>query len=426
MASTACNRRFCKIAALPRVDNICVFLRRLLALRMCWKPLPRQAAGTLAASFGDGALKNIDDFKIMNMYKIVKISILCVLLGIVQSKSFAIIPNRIYRFYPEKMGLIYKDLDVKTPDGLMIKTWFFPAQLTPSDKELETAWENPVKKPYRTIDNKRRPTIIICTGDAGNMSWDQLHYAQYFTDKGYNVVTFDWRGFGESSEWNMNHDYLVYSELLIDYDAVIRKVLQQREVDTSAIAVFGWSTGAYLSMAAASKYSNIKAFVAIGLMTTFEEVYPVLKKVSHNINRNLIIPDDYPMELQPLKLAPTWDKATFLIVGELDDRAPVWMSQKIYEILRCKKELWIVNEAEHGGPKGPAKDFALLNKRIIEFLDNNLDSKYKKKIPKTVSEIDKKKGENILLYLLLGLLVLLNGWFIWKFLIKKKKTFRLQ
>ena len=308
------------------------------------------------------------------MNKIIKISVLCILLGFGHSKSFAIIPDRTYRFYPEKMGLIYKDLEVKTSDGLMIKTWFFPAQITPSDKELEAAWENPVKKTYRTIDNKCRPTIIICNGDAGNMSWQQLHYAQYFTIKGYNVVTFDWRGFGESSEWNMNTDYLVYSELLIDYDAVIKKVLQQVEVDTSAIAVFGWSTGAYLSMAAASKYTNIKAFVAIGLITTFEEVYPVLKKVPKDINRNLIIPSDYPMELQPLKLAPTWNKATFLIVGELDDRSPVWMSQKIYELLRCKKELWIVEGAEHGGPKGPARNFTLLNKRIIEFLDNNLIS----------------------------------------------------
>jgi len=34
---------FGKMAALPRVDNICVFSRRLLALKVLWKPPPRQA-----------------------------------------------------------------------------------------------------------------------------------------------------------------------------------------------------------------------------------------------------------------------------------------------------------------------------------------------------------------------------------------------
>lgn len=298
--------------------------------------------------------------------------VLCALLCLWSVAAFAILPDRTYRFYPEKLGLIYKDLQVTTLDGLQIKTWFFPAQVTPSEQILDAAWENPVKRPYRTIDTLRRPTIIICNGDASNMSWQQLIHAQYFTDKGYNVATFDWRGFGRSSDWAMNTDHLVYTELLLDYHAVIGEVLKQREVDASAIAVFGWSTGAYLSMAAASRYDNIKALVAVGLMTSFEEAYPVLKKVPKNVDRDLIVPNDYPMELQPLALAPTWDKATLLIVGELDDRSPVWMSEKLFARIPAPKELWIVEGAQHGGPQGPARDFALLNRRIDEFLKKHL------------------------------------------------------
>jgi len=303
----------------------------------------------------------------------VKIFVLVVAIFFMSMLSFAIKPDRTYRFYPEKLGLIYRDLDVITTDGLKIKTWFFPAQPAPAtEEELYAIWGNPVKKPYQTIDNKRRPTIIFADSDAGNMSWQQLHHAQYFTNKGYNVVTFDWRGFGESSEWEMNIDYLVYSELLIDYDAVIKEVLQQKEVDTSAIIVSGSSTGAYLSMAAASKYDNIKAFIALGLLTTFEEVYPILKKAQKDPNRDLILPTDYPENLFPLNLAPTWNKATFLIVGELDDRTPVWMSEKIFALLPAKKDLWILEGAEHSGSKGPLRDFDLFHERVFEFLEKNL------------------------------------------------------
>lgn len=310
--------------------------------------------------------------KLEKMKQAIKTIIFCTLIILVSLQSFAIKPDRVYRFYPEKLCLIYKDLDVTTVDSIKIKTWFFPAQPTPQEKEISDMWENPVKKPYKTIDNKPRPTIIIANGDAGNMSYQQLHHAQFFTSKGYNVVAFDWRGFGESSEWEMDTDYLVYSELLIDYEAVIKEVLKQKEVDKNRLVVYGWSTGAYLSMAAASKYENIKAFVAIGLMTSFSEIVPVLIKAQHKQESNLIVPGDYPKELQPINLATNWEKATFLIVGEKDDRTPVWMSEKIYSLLPAKKDMWIVEGAEHGGMKGPLRDFDLFHKRVLEFLETNL------------------------------------------------------
>ena len=306
------------------------------------------------------------------MKQAIKKIIFCTLTILVSIQSFAIKPDRVYRFYPEKLCLIYKDLEVTTVDDIKIKTWFFPAQPTPSENEMRDVWENPAKKPYKTIDNKPRPTIIIANGDAGNMSYQQLHHAQFFTSKGYNVVTFDWRGFGESSEWKMEPDYLVYSELLIDYEAVIKEVLKQNEVDKNRLAVYGWSTGAYLSMAAASKYENIKAFVAIGLMTSFAEVVPVLMKAQNKDESNLIVPDDYPTELQPIYLSPIFKKSTFLIVGENDNRTPVWMSEKIYSLLPAKKEIWIVEGAEHGGMKGPLRDYVLFHKRVLEFLETNL------------------------------------------------------
>lgn len=311
--------------------------------------------------------------KTNNMKRVFKIIVFCAFISCIGFHSFAIKPDKVYVLRPENLGLIYRDLNVTTSDGLKIKTWFYPAQPALSEKEINEAWNNPVKKPYVAPYSKNRPTIIIANGDAGNMSYQQVHFALNFTSKGYNVVTFDWRGFGESSEWEINNDYLVYSEFLLDYDAVIKEVLKQNEeVDTNRIAVFGWSTGAYLSMAAASKYENIKAFVGIGLITSFDDVLPLLKQLQTHKDRNLIVPDDYPKELLPVNLAANYNKSTFLIVGEKDNRTPVWMSKKIYSLLPSKKELWIVEGAEHGGQNGPIKDFDLFNKRFIEFLDKNL------------------------------------------------------
>lgn len=301
---------------------------------------------------------------------------LLLLAALLSQYAAAIKPDRVYRFYPEKAGLIYKDLDVVTPDGLRINMWFYPAQEKLSEAELDAAWENPVKRKYTTLDDTKRPTLIICNGDATNMSWMQIPIAERLTTAGYNVVTFDWRGFGESDPWEMNTDYVCYTELLIDYDAVIDAVLKQPEVDAARIAVMGWSTGAYLSMAAAGKRPEVKCFVAQALMTSFDDFMPLVMALPHNgpAGRKLIVPEDYPEELIPENLAPNFDKSVFLIVGSEDNRTPVWMSRQIYNALPGKKELWIVTGATHGGPDGPMEKpgWDHYCARIASFLDANL------------------------------------------------------
>ncbi|MCK9436136.1 MAG: S9 family peptidase, partial [Synergistaceae bacterium] len=146
----------------------------------------------------------------------------------------------------------------------------------------------------------------------------------------------------------------------------------QPEVISNRIALIGWSTGAYLSMAAASKRPEVKCFVGQALMTSFKEVIPTLRKIEKFKEKKLIVPSDYPEELNPIELAPKFDKSTFLIVGEKDDRTPVWMSKKIIEKMKGDTELWIVPEAGHGGPDGPTKNFELYNQKILEFLGKYL------------------------------------------------------
>ena len=80
-------------------------------------------------------------------------SLLLTMLLMLSLATLGIKPDRIYRFYPEKLGLIYKDLSVTTPDKLKIKTWFYPAQHALTQEEMDKAWNNPVKRSYATLDN---------------------------------------------------------------------------------------------------------------------------------------------------------------------------------------------------------------------------------------------------------------------------------
>lgn len=281
----------------------------------------------------------------------------------------AIRPDRKYIRRPQQLGLVYKSLDVTTTDGYRLETWYFPAQQIP---QPDAGSSDPL--PYRTQGGKKRPTIIICNGDAGNMSYFQPVLAMHYAAAGYNVVTFDWRGFGVSSEFLMNTDYLCYTEMLTDYDAVIAETIRQPETNANALYLLGWSTGGYLSMIAAHRNSAVRGCILRGIPTSFEASIPIIKQEKGKKDENLLIPEDFPVAQMPLSLAPGFRKSIMLVVGAEDTRTPPHMSQEIFAQLPAGivKELWITPGAKHGGTEAP--EFVRLEEfidRTIRFLENS-------------------------------------------------------
>lgn len=278
-------------------------------------------------------------------------------IAILFSKSlYAMNPLLDYPCVPSDFGIIYREVSFKTDDGLVLKGWLYPPQDTTGlAKDFIGRMMampdslKPERKEYH-YSNSHNPTIIICDGDAGNMAFSIFYAYHYFTN-GYAVFTFDWRGFGESAPWKIDQDQLCCAEFLTDYNAAINFIKDQPEVDSAKIGLMGFSTGAYLSFAMIASRDDISAYVGRALITSLNDLTTNLQKVSPN--RNFVIPQNYPENLLPLKAANKVRTPVFLIVGEKDDRTPVWMSKKVYKRLKGPKELWIVPEAEHGGAKGP-------------------------------------------------------------------------
>jgi hypothetical protein len=292
----------------------------------------------------------------MNKHLVSKTVLTVMLFCLFAETGITLNPQHEYQALPADYGIIYREFKVVTDDSITIRGWFMPAQdtlgitnflvghLPVPERFLKTA------RPYQTIDSTRRPTVIICNGDAGNMAYLIYHAYHLFT-AGFNVVLFDWRGFGHSDKWPAERNQLCYSEYLDDYRAVIGYTASQPEVDPDRIGLFGFSTGAYLSFAMAAESELVSAYAGRALMTSFDDVLPILKKLAPE--RNLCAPEDYPVELEPINASENIDIPVFLIVGENDDRTPVWMSEKIVSKLKGPKQLWIVESAGHGGANGP-------------------------------------------------------------------------
>ena len=110
----------------------------------------------------------------------------------------AINPIKEYVDTPANSNFKYEEVYIKTQDNYTLKSWIL----------------------YAKEENKRNRTLVLAYGDAGNMSY-WLRQAIEVVNQGYNVVLFDYRGFGESEAFAIEEDQLYYDEFATDLQAVV-------------------------------------------------------------------------------------------------------------------------------------------------------------------------------------------------------------
>lgn len=279
--------------------------------------------------------------------------------------AYALKPEREYPYRPENFGLIYKEFKVKAVDNVRINVWFFPAQDT---LRWGSVWLEPKLRDYTLIDNKKHPTIIVCPADAGNMA-PCAQYAYYMCPRGYNVVTFDWRGFGQSDEWNINNEYLCYSEFALDINAVVDSIKNLQEVDSNNIGIYAFSMGAFVSFPVFNQNTSIRCFIGRALSVDYEHIRDFWAKEDGRI---VLLPSNYSAILYPLSIAKEVYKPCFLIVGEQDRITPPWMTQAVYSKLKGEKEIWIVNSAGHSVEWDENVELKNYVNRMVEFYNKYL------------------------------------------------------
>jgi len=148
--------------------------------------------------------------------------LLILVLGLTQTAN-AINPEREYKWTPDQRGLKYTEYQVKTTDNFSINVW-----------------------EYALPDSVKSNRTVILTGtDAGNMGY-LIWQAKAFLSKGLRVIAFDYRGFGKSSDFAINKDFLFYTEFALDLDTVIRET--RKKYPTNTIGLYALSMGTHVSL----------------------------------------------------------------------------------------------------------------------------------------------------------------------------------
>jgi pimeloyl-ACP methyl ester carboxylesterase len=144
-------------------------------------------------------------------------------------------PRADYKVRPDKYGLKYEEYQVDTEDGAKLNVWFFANQGGTSAK-----------------------FVLVSHDGQGNMS-DHIDRVYRFTSKGYNVVFYDYRGFGGSSPYAYDANLYISPFQTKDITAMLNHV---RYKYSNIIYVYGWGVGATLSLGAGVHMTQVYKIAA--------------------------------------------------------------------------------------------------------------------------------------------------------------------
>ncbi|MEO1712725.1 MAG: alpha/beta hydrolase, partial [Bacteroidota bacterium] len=157
------------------------------------------------------------------------------------SQVLALSPQKDYALHPDRFNLPYIQTWIPTVDGYFLNSWFFSPSEDVKSKEV---------------------TVVISYGDAGNMGYT-MAYVFGLIQSGYSVLTYDYRGFGDSSSVDLPLENLYDSAFALDLSAAIQ--LAEAYTPSQEILTWSFSMGTLISSLAYA-YQPFDYLVAEGLV----------------------------------------------------------------------------------------------------------------------------------------------------------------
>ena len=177
----------------------------------------------------------------------------------------------------------------------------------------------------------RRGHILFCHGNAGNVA-SRGAYARLLAAAGFDVLLFDYRGYGRSS--GRPSEQGTYR----DARAALAGLLDEPGTSRERTLYLGESLGAAVALELALETPP----AGVILQSAFTGVRDMAREVLPLMPRALV-PDAYPS----LRLIPQLAAAVLVIHGDRDDLVPVAHGRALHAAARGPKRLEVLAGAGH-------------------------------------------------------------------------------
>lgn len=212
---------------------------------------------------------------------------------------------------PTALALRHDEITLETADNQKLQAWFLPS---PSEASSE------------------RYTVLVCHGNAGNISHrldrTLLMHAKLATD----VLLFDYRGFGNSS--GRPSETGTYE----DVRAAYRYLVDEREIDERRIVIFGESLGAAVAVQLATEVGA----AGLVLEAPFTSIRD-MARVAYPFVPNGWVKTRYAS----IEKIPTLSIPLLVIHGTDDRTVPFAQGLALFEAANEPKRLFPVEGAGH-------------------------------------------------------------------------------
>ena len=192
---------------------------------------------------------------------------------------------------PGEAGLDHRELDLRTDDGERLHAWWITAQ------------------------TDSRGHVLVCHGNGGNIG-DRVLHASVLTAVGFDVLLFDYRGYGRSR--GRPSEQGTYR----DARAALAAMLEQTEVDPARVVYLGESLGGAVALDLALEHPP----AGLALLSAFTSVRDVGRRHYPFVPAPLI-PDAYPTARRIGEL----HSPLLVLHGERDDIVPVSQGEALFE-----------------------------------------------------------------------------------------------
>jgi pimeloyl-ACP methyl ester carboxylesterase len=245
----------------------------------------------------------------------------------------ALRPNRPILSTPSMAEIVNENVTFPTSDGLTLRGWFLPFQ-DQSKRAIPTPG----------------PIIILPSDGSDNRGSVLWHYYMTLLGTPWHVLTFDWRGFGDSSNWDIDTTQVVIPEFITDLKAAVEYAKTRPECN-GRVGILAYGPATAVALAAVASGADVDAMVLRGVYT---------RQADYCAGRQAAKPPvpctpnaRWPALMEPVVAAGHVTTPVLLVVGEKDEVTPPAMAETIRKALAGKTELWRAPGAGHTGFDSP-------------------------------------------------------------------------
>lgn len=232
-------------------------------------------------------------------------------------------------------------LDAIVFSGDAVDAYTLPVTVIPDSLRREVTFTSAGHTLYgywlRQPGPAARVTIVFSHGKGGNLAQDaEWQHAEYLWQSGFDVLTYDYRGFGRSG--GTSEDELT---LAADAQAALDFALAQPGVTRARVVSYGHSLGSAPAIALAAANPGIRALVVESGFSNGQAMATSADPLGFPVTWLLRQPMENTRRIA-LVAAPV-----LVMHGADDIQIPVAQAQALYDAARGTKELRVVPGAGH-------------------------------------------------------------------------------